>query len=134
VQAFAPPPNAGSTFVTLPQAERDAFWTITEAMKVATPVLSELRRTKASYVSLQPKSGYAGEPMRLGAPFPSPAGTNKTQSAVQRLFEAGIPGSAHWVYDGAFGVTLAEHDAGVSSWAEAEAWFAAHAPGQDERG
>ena len=41
---------AGAAMVTLPRPERDQFWTRTEAMKIRTPVLPELRRTKASYV------------------------------------------------------------------------------------
>ena len=46
---------------------------------------------------------------------------------VQRLFEAGIAGSVHWVFDGAFGVTLPGHEGGASCWAEAEAWLAEYA-------
>ena len=50
------------------------------------------------------------------------------ESIVQRLFEAGIPGSVTWVYDGAFGMTLGPHQDGASSWAEAEEWLAENAP------
>jgi hypothetical protein len=47
------------------------------------------------------------------------------ESVVQRLYSNGIPGSAYWVYDGAFGVTLANQGAaGVTSWSEAEEWLA----------
>jgi hypothetical protein len=47
---------------------------------------------------------------------------------VQRLFEAGIPGSVTWVYDGAFGMTLGPRQGGASSWAEAETWLSNNAP------
>lgn len=48
----------------------------------------------------------------------------KGESIVQRLFEAGVPGSIYWVYDSAFGVTLGNQSDGVTSWAEAEEWLA----------
>jgi len=41
---------AGSAFVTLPQDERDRFWTATEAMKVSRPVLHEIRRRDVSFL------------------------------------------------------------------------------------
>jgi hypothetical protein len=50
-------------------------------------------------------------------------------SIIQRVFKAGIPGSVHWVYDGAFGVELGDRKAEVSSWADAEAWLAEHGAG-----
>lgn len=41
---------AGSAFVTLPQPERDRFWTETEKLKTSRPSLSEVRSSKASFV------------------------------------------------------------------------------------
>ena len=57
------------------------------------------------------------------------SGRGRAKSIVQRLYEAGMPGSVHWIYDSAFGVTLRDKKGGVSSWAEAEAWFANAPPG-----
>jgi hypothetical protein len=62
-----------------------------------------------------------------GEAFEPPARNGHAEPVVQRLFEAGISGSVYWVYDGAFGVTLADREGGVNSWAEAEAWLAEHA-------
>jgi ATP-dependent DNA ligase len=44
---------AGSAFVTLPQAERDRFWQRSEELKIARPVLREIRRAKAGFLKLE---------------------------------------------------------------------------------
>jgi hypothetical protein len=59
------------------------------------------------------------------APRPERA---RSKPIVQRLFAAGVPGSVYWIYDSAFGVSLGDREDGVSSWAEAEAWFREQAP------
>jgi DNA ligase D-like protein (predicted ligase) len=41
---------AGSAFVTLPQAERDAFWEATDQLKIKTPAVRDLRGAKASFL------------------------------------------------------------------------------------
>ena len=41
---------AGSAFVTLPQAERDAFWEATELLKIKAPVVPDIRGAKASFL------------------------------------------------------------------------------------
>jgi ATP-dependent DNA ligase len=41
---------AGSAFVTLPQAERDAFWEATELLKVRTSAVRGINGAKASFL------------------------------------------------------------------------------------
>jgi ATP-dependent DNA ligase len=41
---------AGSAFVNLPTETRDRFWNATEALKVARPVLADIKRNKASFL------------------------------------------------------------------------------------
>ena len=41
---------AGSAFVTLQQAERDAFWEVTELLKVNTPAVLGISGAKASFL------------------------------------------------------------------------------------
>jgi hypothetical protein len=67
----------------------------------------------------------ASQDYRLGFKRPR---KNEGQPVVQRLFEAGIPGSVYWIYDGCFGMTLGPIEGGAASWAEAEAWLAEYAP------